>query len=62
MLSFDLTSAFKLEIGIVSKSRIIEELVLKTAKQLMIFIKQVLIFQSIIVIYFSKEQSERKRY
>lgn len=42
MLSFDPTSAFKLENSIVSKNRTIERLVLRTAKQIMIFIKQLL--------------------
>lgn len=42
MLSCDLTGDFKLECIIVSKNRTVERLVLKTAKQIMIFIKQVL--------------------
>lgn len=42
MLSFDPTSAFKLESSIVSKNRTTERLVLRTAKQIMIFIKQLL--------------------
>lgn len=42
MLWFDLTSAFKLESSVISKNQSIERLVLKTAKQIMIFIEPLL--------------------